>query len=384
MNILTNYDFNQNQIMNASMHKLAIAPANPVQGQSYYNTTSKRAFYWNGTEWTGMDAIGATMTGSDIVAAINNSPSIIDLDNLHSSVAAVINDSHDEAHTIDSHSNVTITDNSSGEILKWDGVAWINNTLSEAGIAAANHVHQNLTAGDGITGSDYTGKAAQTWSIVSAPGTVGSVGTLTISEDTIGVSLGTTGTTACAGNDTRLSDARTPLSHKHGNISNDGKIGTASGLVVVTTAEGALSTLASGSSGQFLQYDGTWATPNNSDTITKVKGTDGTAVSGEVLIQGSAPIATSQSGQNITIAHSVTDGNKHIPANGTTNSGKVLTAGATAGIYTWETPAVTWGNVSGAPTNIHNQNTDTGTSSATFQLNNAANGVKIKNSSHLS
>lgn len=34
--------------------------------------------------------------------------------------------------------------------------------------------------------------------------------------------------------------------------------------------------------------------------------------------------------------HPTTDGNKHVPANGTTNAGKVLMAGATAGVYTWE------------------------------------------------
>ena len=37
--------------------------------------------------------------------------------------------------------NVTITANSAGEILKWSGTAWINNTLTEAGIAAATHTH---------------------------------------------------------------------------------------------------------------------------------------------------------------------------------------------------------------------------------------------------
>jgi len=31
--------------------------------------------------------------------------------------------------------NVTISNNSSGEVLKWNGSAWINNTLAEAGIA---------------------------------------------------------------------------------------------------------------------------------------------------------------------------------------------------------------------------------------------------------
>jgi hypothetical protein len=34
--------------------------------------------------------------------------------------------------------------------------------------------------------------------------------------------------------------------------------------------------------------------------------------------------------------HPTGDGNLHVPANSTTNSGKVLTAGATAGVYTWE------------------------------------------------
>lgn len=36
--------------------------------------------------------------------------------------------------------------------------------------------------------------------------------------------------------------------------------------------------------------------------------------------------------------HPTADGSKHVPANGTTNAGKVLTAGSAAGVYTWETP----------------------------------------------
>ena len=37
--------------------------------------------------------------------------------------------------------DVTITSIASGEILKWTGSAWINNTLAEAGIAPASHTH---------------------------------------------------------------------------------------------------------------------------------------------------------------------------------------------------------------------------------------------------
>ena|SRR3990167_5686799 len=39
--------------------------------------------------------------------------------------------------TLDDLSDVTITSVASGEVLKWNGAAWINNTLAEAGIAAS-------------------------------------------------------------------------------------------------------------------------------------------------------------------------------------------------------------------------------------------------------
>jgi len=46
-------------------------------------------------------------------------------------------------------SDVTITTIGTGEILKWNGSAWINNTLSEAGIAATGHSHatSDITSG---------------------------------------------------------------------------------------------------------------------------------------------------------------------------------------------------------------------------------------------
>ena len=51
--------------------------------------------------------------------------------------------------TLNAIGNVTITSIASGEILKWNGSAWINNTLAEAGVAAASHVHAttDITSG---------------------------------------------------------------------------------------------------------------------------------------------------------------------------------------------------------------------------------------------
>lgn len=56
-------------------------------------------------------------------------------------------------HTLDSLSNTTITSNTSGEILKWNGSAWVNNTLAEAGIQAAGSY---LTTGTNF-GGDVSG-----------------------------------------------------------------------------------------------------------------------------------------------------------------------------------------------------------------------------------
>jgi hypothetical protein len=54
-----------------------------------------------------------------------------------------------DAESISSLADVTITSIASGEILKWSGTAWINNTLAEAGIAATGHTHatSDITSG---------------------------------------------------------------------------------------------------------------------------------------------------------------------------------------------------------------------------------------------
>ena len=48
---LNNIDLVKNQLLNAVFQNLAVAPATPVEGQFYYNTTDKKMFYYNGTAW---------------------------------------------------------------------------------------------------------------------------------------------------------------------------------------------------------------------------------------------------------------------------------------------------------------------------------------------
>ena len=51
MRILTHLNLSQNELQNAVLHKLGQAPANPVVGQIYFNTTDKQAYIYQETGW---------------------------------------------------------------------------------------------------------------------------------------------------------------------------------------------------------------------------------------------------------------------------------------------------------------------------------------------
>lgn len=57
MKYLTNIDLNKNQLQNAVIQTLAVAPTSPVMGQVYYNTVDKLMYQYNGTEWTAVGKI---------------------------------------------------------------------------------------------------------------------------------------------------------------------------------------------------------------------------------------------------------------------------------------------------------------------------------------
>jgi hypothetical protein len=52
-------DLEKNQILNIVLHKLSAAPASPVSGQLYFNTTDSTVYYFDGTAWV---AIGGDIT----------------------------------------------------------------------------------------------------------------------------------------------------------------------------------------------------------------------------------------------------------------------------------------------------------------------------------
>jgi hypothetical protein len=93
-------------------------------------------------------------------------------------------------------------------------------------------------------------------------------GTLDIAR----IPTGTTTSTVCLGNDSRLSDSRTPTAHTHGNLTNAGAIGTTSGVPVITGTSGVLQ------AGAFGTTAGTFCQGNDSRLLNLTGGITAIAV----------------------------------------------------------------------------------------------------------
>lgn len=103
MNLLTNLKANQNQLLEAVLHSVAVEPSQAVAGQVYYNTKNKRAYVYTGSAWVAMDAKDASPTAVSIVDTINDGDSLINLDKIKdlatklsaASIVATINDGNE-------------------------------------------------------------------------------------------------------------------------------------------------------------------------------------------------------------------------------------------------------------------------------------------------
>lgn len=187
--------------------KVGTANSDPVYGQvAWGELTGVPGTFTPSSHSHAISDVTGLQGALDGKAATSHSHAISDITNLQSTLDGKSGTGHN--HTLDSLSNVTITSNANGEILRWNGSAWINNTLAEAGIAAASHSH---AAGDVTSG---------TFDIARIP-------------------TGTTGSTVALGNHTH-SGVYAPVSHSHAisDVTNlqsslDGKLDT--GLAVLLT-----------------------------------------------------------------------------------------------------------------------------------------------------
>lgn len=121
------------------------------------------------------------------------------------------------AQTFAGLTDTTFTSLTDRDLAMWDSTLgyWRNVAQGDLDIALAPHTHSNISvlAGTGLTGGGTLG-ASVTLNVVSHGGAAGSVGTLTVTADSVGVNLGTTSTTAAAGNHTHTG-VYSPVGHTH-------------------------------------------------------------------------------------------------------------------------------------------------------------------------
>jgi hypothetical protein len=130
---------------------------------------------------------------------------------------------------------------------KLDGIATGATANSSDAVLLNRDNHTGSQATSTITGLDT---ALSEKEVTANKGAANGYAGLTASKLTNGAwqVYGSSANTACEGNDARLSDARTPTAHTHGNITNAGAIGSTANLPIITTTSGVLTVGSFGSS----------------------------------------------------------------------------------------------------------------------------------------
>lgn len=355
-NFGSNIDLHNNEIQNVAIQKLISAPANPVKSQIYFNTTSNRLFYYNGTQWIGADALGASMTGNDIVTAINGATFLIDDERLSQNVRDAIAAMH-------SHSNKTVLDNTTASFktaheTKLSHIAVtqaVDLDTMESNISNNNSKVTNATHTGDVTGATAltiannvvtNAKLAQVATATfkgRSSASTGNVEDLSVAQAKALLNLYLTQTTLASG-----------FSIAGGTTS---KTLTVNNTIGLSGADGSVLNIGAGGTLGTGAFAAAYTHPTHPGDDIAVNGTGATVVDGITLTTDNQGHVTDASATTraLTLAnlgytgatnanyysHPTGDGNLHVPTTGTTNNDKFLKAGSTAGSLTWASAPVT-------------------------------------------
>ena len=160
MNLLTNLKANQNQLLEAVLHSVAVEPTQAVAGQVYYNTKDKRAYVYTGAVWMAMDAKDASPTAVSIVNTINDGDKLINIDKIKD-LAAKLSAANIVATINDGTENIN-AERINGLANALDGaniVSKINDGTSKININTSDGLEDKLTPDkivDSVIASDKT------------------------------------------------------------------------------------------------------------------------------------------------------------------------------------------------------------------------------------
>ncbi len=121
-NFSNNLSLGQNQLKDVAIENLASAPATPVVGQVYYNTTSNRAYLWNGTAWIDITASAGSIPDFEGVYASDADGTLTTTNGdvtINTGTGDLIVNSND--WSVDALGNVTTNNLNSGGIVDFSG-----------------------------------------------------------------------------------------------------------------------------------------------------------------------------------------------------------------------------------------------------------------------
>jgi hypothetical protein len=336
MKILNNLNLLKNELQNAAIQNLAEAPASPVTGQVYFDTVANELKIYNGTVWdtVGKEYYIAVVSDNGIKIRLTDSVNNIDDVKFTGTNSVTITKVTDEDTINIDSPNLSIT-NGTGDYVS--GLTVNGHAITETKVAFAT-----LTAGTGLTLTDgFNAKTNRTVALTDVKAGDNIVGAIQY------VGTGTPVAGKFDSNATAGLDVTLRLNY-NGVFNAPNLLDQGERVVAAITTTGSGNVITSATkSGRTITFD------KGITALTQVKVLDTTATTSQVTVA-----------------------NEAINGAGTITLHEISKTGSWGSLLNKPTSAVA--DIDDAVGKRHTQNTDTGTTSQTFQLQ-STGGVKLKN-----